>query len=674
MITLALLAAPAALAGTCGGLPASGAVAPGSYTFAPLCVHTLTGRLLVTGPVTIDGGGGRIEGDHTFRLIDVVSGDFTLQNVTLYAGGGDTAAGMYAGTEGEGHLVIDRVAFYDNDSAVSGGALLFYALSVNVTNSWFEGNDAGDWGGAVRATYVQDAATFQNNVFKNNTSGANRGQYSSGGYNVGTADINDNYWNMGDAPVQPADVYLAGNAIPTAPLTRWLTVEPPNVMHPYLDVVSDVDGDGIPDALDKCRGVNTTGDSDKDGVCNDLDLCLGDDASGDADNDGLCGDRDKCLGVDLTGDADKDGVCTDLDLCVGDDATGDSDLDLVCDDRDLCAGDDATRDLDGDGFCGDVDKCAGDDLVGDVDTDGTCDDRDLCTGDDATGDVDADGECGDIDPCLGDDSKGDADADGFCDDRDQCLGDDSSGNWDADALCDDTDPPVAIVSDGPYAAEADVELLIAAAEGVLANDTIVGGTIAVSAVPQHGTVTLAEDGGFSYKCDDPEYFGPDWFEYEWADDDDLLSATVTLSVGVEVPVSIGAEDDLYTVRSGETLTVDVATGVLANDFGENLVATVETEPANGVLALTPQGSFSYEPSGQTAGVDRFTYSVSNGTETVIGRVTIVIDDPVEDTSVVDPYDGARCRCAPGSGVGGVGASAFAFVSVMFGRRRVRREA
>lgn len=223
-------------------------------------------------------------------------------------------------------------------------------------------------------------------------------------------------------------------------------------------IVTDSDGDGVPDDSDVCPGYDDNADSDSDtipdgcdscpydadndadgdGVCGDVDQCSGDDASGDSDGDLICDDIDLCYGDNATGDADDDGVCNDQDDCTGDDATGDSDNDGICDSDDLCSGDDATGDSDGDLVCDDLDICLGDDVTGDSDSDGLCDDSDACPLD-ADNDADGDGVCGDVDLCLGDDATGDSDNDDVCDDQDLCQGNDAAGDDDLDGWCSDID-------------------------------------------------------------------------------------------------------------------------------------------------------------------------------------------------------------------------------------------
>jgi autotransporter-associated beta strand protein len=75
-----------------------------------------------------------------------------------------------------------------------------------------------------------------------------------------------------------------------------------------------------------------------------------------------------------------------------------------------------------------------------------------------------------------------------------------------------------------------------------------------------------------------------------------------------------AVPDSYTVIQDATLTLP-APGVLANDTapqGYALTATLLTEPANGILSLDSDGSFTYTPNSGYLGPDSFTYMATNG--------------------------------------------------------------
>lgn len=184
---------------------------------------------------------------------------------------------------------------------------------------------------------------------------------------------------------------------------------------------SDVDEDGVSDALDQCPGtpkglaVDPKGcplDGDRDGVPDYKDLCkttspgVAVDAYGcplDSDKDGVVDMLDKCpntaagVKVDLDGcpalppDADKDGIPDAIDKCPGSpmgsrvDAVGcplDSDRDGVTDDIDKCPNTPAgakvdangcvlpIADADHDGVPDSLDKCPGTRAGTKVDTNG----------------------------------------------------------------------------------------------------------------------------------------------------------------------------------------------------------------------------------------------------------------------------------------------------------------
>lgn len=91
------------------------------------------------------------------------------------------------------------------------------------------------------------------------------------------------------------------------------------------------------------------------------------------------------------------------------------------------------------------------------------------------------------------------------------------------------EPPVAVADS--YTTDEDVELVVAAAEGILSNDTDDGPLTAVLETDvANGTLVLAADGSFTY-LPDADFFGEDTFTYK-AFDGELYSdaATVTITV------------------------------------------------------------------------------------------------------------------------------------------------
>jgi VCBS repeat-containing protein len=156
------------------------------------------------------------------------------------------------------------------------------------------------------------------------------------------------------------------------------------------------------------------------------------------------------------------------------------------------------------------------------------------------------------------------------------------------------------------------------ASSVLDNDSDIDGDALTANLllgPSHGTLTLNSDGTFSYTPDEG-YNGGDQFYYQLSDGmANSNVALVSLTVGpiAENQFPASAEDS-YSVQSGQTLNV-ATPGVLGNDSdaeGDPLTAELVTGPANGVLVLNADGSFSYTPNEGFIGSDTFTYQANDG--------------------------------------------------------------
>ena len=273
-----------------------------------------------------------------------------------------------------------------------------------------------------------------------------------------------------------------------------------HVLRLHFVETCDDDRDGVPNAVDNCRGVlnATQADLDLDGQ--------GDACDVDDDGDGLADDRDNCPSVfnpdqedpDADGDGnpcdsddDDDGLGDMQDNCPGVANSDQADLDQD-DIGDLC-----DADVDGDAVGNLADNCPhlfnptqvdtdgdgdGDECDGDRDSDGIADDIDLCpstrdadqadldqdgVGDACDVDVDGDGHPNSADNCprvpnpvqqdLDEDARGDAcdddrDGDGIenvldnCPDRYNPTHRDSDGDRAGD-VCDDDDDGDGVLDD-----------------------------------------------------------------------------------------------------------------------------------------------------------------------------------------------------------------------------------
>jgi VCBS repeat-containing protein len=217
-------------------------------------------------------------------------------------------------------------------------------------------------------------------------------------------------------------------------------------------------------------------------------------------------------------------------------------------------------------------------------------------------------------------------------------------------------PPTA-ANDPQYTATEDTPLTIAAAQGVLVNDSDVNGdtfTAVEVTGPANGTLTLAANGGFTYTPDD-DFVGTDSFTYRANDGNaDSAPATVTITVAErnDPPVAVA---DSFSMVPGGTFT-SPATGVLANDTDEEgnpLTAVEVTQPANGSVTLNTDGSFTYTPTASFHGTVSFTYKANDGTSSsaTAAIVTIVVNNaPQADNDTYPATEDTPLTIAAAAGV------------------------
>jgi len=107
-----------------------------------------------------------------------------------------------------------------------------------------------------------------------------------------------------------------------------------------------------------------------------------------------------------------------------------------------------------------------------------------------------------------------------------------------------------------------------------------------------------------------------------------------------------AGDPNYSVDQDGSLTVSASDGVLDNDTDpedDTLTAMKASDPTNGTLTLSFDGSFTYTPSAGYSGTDSFTYMANDGTaDSNTATVTITvnaIDTAPPSVTMTGPADG-----------------------------------
>jgi cysteine-rich repeat protein len=192
------------------------------------------------------------------------------------------------------------------------------------------------------------------------------------------------------------------------------------------------------------------------------------------------------------------------------------------------------------------------------------------------------------------------------------------------------DAPVA-VDDAATTAE-DTALVISAAT-LLGNDTDVeGSTLSVMAVGNATNGTVALSGGVVTFIPNANFGGTATFEYTVSDGaaTDTGTVTVTVTAANDAPVAV---DDTATTAEDTALVIATA-ALLGNDTdveGGTLAVTAVGNATNGTVALAG-GNVTFIPNANFNGTATFEYTVSDGTATDTGAVTVTVT-PVNDAPV-----------------------------------------
>ena len=204
---------------------------------------------------------------------------------------------------------------------------------------------------------------------------------------------------------------------------------------------------------------------------------------------------------------------------------------------------------------------------------------------------------------------------------------------------------VTAVNDIPVAVEDTLELIEDAtltSIDVIANDTdIDGDTLTLTAVSTDGTGTVAvnADGVSVDYTPAADFNGTETITYTVSDGTDTSEGTLTITVTAVNDIPVAVEDTLELIEDATLTSIDV----IANDTdidGDTLTLTAVSTDGTGTVAVNADGvSVDYTPAADFNGTETITYTVSDGTDTSEGTLTItVLSNDLDEDGVLNSDD------------------------------------
>ncbi len=190
-----------------------------------------------------------------------------------------------------------------------------------------------------------------------------------------------------------------------------------------------------------------------------------------------------------------------------------------------------------------------------------------------------------------------------------------------------------VANNDAYSLSEDSPLSVAV-PGILSNDTdddLDPLTAVKVTSPSHGSLAFNTNGSFTY-TPYANWNGADSFTYK-VSDGKLYSNTATVTFTI-LPVNDKpvATNDTFVTYEDTSRTFD-APGVLINDSdvdGNPLTAIQLSDPANGAVTFSADGSFTYLGNPNFNGTNSFTYKVNDGTEDSSAATVTIQVNPVND--------------------------------------------
>ena len=169
---------------------------------------------------------------------------------------------------------------------------------------------------------------------------------------------------------------------------------------------------------------------------------------------------------------------------------------------------------------------------------------------------------------------------------------------------------------------------------VIANDTDVdlGNILSLTTVstPGTGTVSINLDGVSVDYTPSADFNGTEVITYTVSDGTDTATGTLTVTVTPVNDAPVAIADTATVSEDSATTSIDVIANDTDVDLGNILSLTTVSTPGTGTVSINLDGvSVDYTPSADFNGTEVITYTVSDGTDTATGTLTVTVT-PVND--------------------------------------------
>jgi hypothetical protein len=191
-----------------------------------------------------------------------------------------------------------------------------------------------------------------------------------------------------------------------------------------------------------------------------------------------------------------------------------------------------------------------------------------------------------------------------------------------------TPPAGPVAVDDTYATTYGAPVAGSAANG---DNYAPGAVFTVTTLPTHGTLVFNADGTYTY-TPSAGFAGTETFQYTVTDAYGH-AATATDTITVAAPV-LAAVNDAYSGVYGVPVAGNAAAGDI---FAAGSTFAVAATPAHGSVVMNSNGAYTYTPAAGFAGVDTFTYQITDPAGKSVTATDTVTITPPALAAVGDSY-------------------------------------